>query len=83
MASDVDMALISSSLDIMQEKYFFMSVCTCVGARLLVFVHACMNVLNQLIHLNVWFDLFANCQFGKRDHRFYIIQYLLHKRGNQ
>ena len=61
----VHLALISSSLDIMQEK------CFCVGACLLVFlpVQACIHALSQLIHLSVWFDwlkaasVFANPVF--------------------
>lgn len=68
LASSVGLALISSSLNIMQGKCF--SVCVHVCGSMFVPVHACVHGLNQLIHLNVWFDLFANCQFSKREHQF-------------
>lgn len=78
----IGLALISPSLDIMQGKCL---LCARVGACWLVFVpvHACIHGLNQLIHLNVWFDLFANCKFGKRKLQLNNPVCLTNKRGNQ
>lgn len=62
----VDLALISSCLDACAEQ-----ACTCVGASLFVFVLvlASVHALNRVIHLSLWSNGFANCQFGKREHR--------------
>lgn len=62
----VDLALISSCLDACAKQ-----ACTCVGASLFVFVLvlASVHALNRVIHLSLWSNGFANCQFGKRERR--------------